>query len=68
MLLFGAIWTLGLWIGKATECCKWSLVGLASRSMEGSNAERCVDWRGPAQEVPEKNTISIGQETILIIF
>lgn len=57
MLLVGEILPLGLWIGKAIECCKWSLVGLASRSMEGSMLRDM--WTIEAQlKKFEKNTIS----------
>ena len=34
----GKVWSLGLWVRKAVECFKWSLVNRPSRDME---KQRC---------------------------
>jgi hypothetical protein len=38
MLLLGGMWSLRLWVRKAVECFKWSLVNRPSRDME---KQRC---------------------------
>lgn len=40
------------------ECCKQSLVGHPSKSLEDSNAESNVDYGGLAQYVSEGNSIN----------
>jgi hypothetical protein len=57
MLLFERMWIWGLWIWKAVECFKWSLMGHPSRDMEDfvpGNNLNCVDL---AQEISKKNFI-----------
>jgi hypothetical protein len=39
MLLFGGVWALRLWIRKAMDCFKWSLMVHANRSTEELGAE-----------------------------
>jgi hypothetical protein len=56
-LLFGRMWILLLWIWKAMECFKWTLMGEPSRNMEDFGAEDHLNGVGMlAQEVSvEKN-------------
>jgi hypothetical protein len=39
MLLFGIMWILRLWTGKAVESSKWDLIGYPSRNMDDFVAE-----------------------------
>ena len=46
MKLVGRMWTLGLWIRKVFEWCKWCLISLPSGNMEESHIESNVDYGG----------------------
>lgn len=50
--------TLRLWTRKEVECCKQSLVGHPSKSLEDSSVESNVDYRGLTQYVSEGNSIN----------
>jgi hypothetical protein len=67
MLLFGRIWIWGLWIWKASECFKWSLMANPRRIMEdfvGEDYLNCEAWLSGFQ----KRTLKCGLETVLVIF
>ena len=54
MIVFEGMWTLGLWMGKAMECFKHSLIGHTSRITENNGIAGNLNCWGPAQEVSEE--------------
>ena len=53
MLLFEGTCILRLWISKAVEYFKWSLIGHTIRSKEDSGTMVDLNWKGMSQEVSE---------------
>lgn len=56
MLLFGGMWTLGLWIKKPVEFFKQGLMGHTSRSFEDNGDEGDLNC-GPARDFSEEKSI-----------
>jgi hypothetical protein len=63
MLLFGGMWTLGLWIRKAVEWFKCCLMGHTSRSMEDSSAKGNLNCGGQIKRI-----LLCSLEIFLVIF
>ena len=60
MILFGIIWTVGLWICKAVEHFTSCLMGHMRRSMEDSGAKSDLMNSGVlTQEIIEENNFSM---------
>ena len=68
MLLVGQMWTMGLWIRKAAECFKQSLMEHISRSKEDSAVLSNVDYHSPAQMFQRRRILISGPEIVLMIF
>ena len=63
MLLFGRMWILALWIWKAVECFKWSLMGHPSRNMEDFVAEGDLNC-GSLKRFQRRKILVCGRETV----
>lgn len=69
MLFCRTMWTtLGLWIRKVDEHCKWGLMRYSSRCLEDSRTESHVDYEGPAEEVSEVYNNSWARDHFYNIF
>jgi hypothetical protein len=59
MLLFGRKWIWGLWIWKAMDCFKWSLMGHPRRNMKDFVANSDLNCGSLALEVFEEKNFSM---------